>query len=99
MTVLVYAFHFLTFESYSFIKTGQEDQIMGHTDLPLVVENVRKLCAMSSSLLGNVTAANNATRNASSATDPLVMATFSLVDTRCATLGLGLVLTVVGLVL
>lgn len=36
---------------------------MGH-DLPTVVEGVRRICAVSSTLLGNVTEANNATANA-----------------------------------
>ncbi|RXW16854.1 hypothetical protein EST38_g9002 [Candolleomyces aberdarensis] len=47
----------------SFIQTGQEEVIMGH-DLPTVVEGIRRVCAVSSSLLGNVTATNNATANA-----------------------------------
>jgi hypothetical protein len=47
----------------SFIQTGQEDVIMGH-DLPTVVEGVRRICAVSSTLLGNVTEANNAPANA-----------------------------------
>ncbi|KAJ2923640.1 hypothetical protein H1R20_g1874, partial [Candolleomyces eurysporus] len=46
-----------------FIQTGQEEVIMGH-DLPTVVEGLRRVCAVSSSLLGNVTATNNATANA-----------------------------------
>jgi len=46
-----------------FIATGQENVIMGH-DLPSVVEGIRQVCAFSSSLLGNVTATNNATANA-----------------------------------
>jgi hypothetical protein len=36
---------------HSFIQTGQEAVIMGH-DLPAVVEGVRRVCALSSSLLG-----------------------------------------------
>ena len=49
--------------STSFIQTGQENVIMGH-DLPTVVEGVRRICALSSTLLGNVTETNNATANA-----------------------------------
>ncbi|KAF6749749.1 hypothetical protein DFP72DRAFT_912623 [Ephemerocybe angulata] len=46
-----------------FIETGQEDIIMGH-NLPAVVEGIRKVCALASTLLGNVTETNNATANA-----------------------------------
>jgi len=42
-----------------FIRTGQEAVIMGH-DLPAMVEGVREICAVASTLLGNVTDANNA---------------------------------------
>jgi len=40
-----------------FIRTGQDEVIMGH-DLPAVVEGLRQICAISSALLGNVTAQN-----------------------------------------
>lgn len=54
----------------SFIQTGQEAVIMGH-DLPAVVEGVRRVCALSSSLLGNITATNDATANVKSAQELL----------------------------
>ncbi|EAU87790.1 hypothetical protein CC1G_09409 [Coprinopsis cinerea okayama7 len=42
-----------------FLRTGQERVIMGE-DLPSVVEGIRRICAVASTLVGNVTDSNNA---------------------------------------
>ncbi|KIK04545.1 hypothetical protein K443DRAFT_675795 [Laccaria amethystina LaAM-08-1] len=48
-----------------FVKTGQDDVIIC-PDLPAVVSGMRKICAIESTLLGNVTATNNASAHATS---------------------------------
>ncbi|TFK29127.1 hypothetical protein FA15DRAFT_664442 [Coprinopsis marcescibilis] len=45
-----------------FVRTGQDDVIIGN-DLPAAVEGVRQICAISSVLLGNVTAKNEENAN------------------------------------
>ena len=55
----------LFLDGLSFVKTGQDDVIIC-PDLPAVVSGVRKICAIESTLLGNVTATNNASAHATS---------------------------------
>jgi hypothetical protein len=45
-------------KTLSFIRTGQEHVLAGD-DLPSVVQGIRRVCAISSTLLGNVTQSND----------------------------------------
>ncbi|KAF9444893.1 hypothetical protein P691DRAFT_735810 [Macrolepiota fuliginosa MF-IS2] len=53
-----------------FLKTGQEN-VLNTSNLPGVVDGMRKICAVESSLLGNVSATNNETTPGASAPVPL----------------------------
>lgn len=48
----------LPYKICSFIRTGQQD-VLNNTNLPSIVSDIRKICAIQSTLLGNVTNVNS----------------------------------------
>lgn len=47
----------LTYRNFSFVKTGQDD-VIDSNNLPAILEGMRNICGLESTLLGNVSGAN-----------------------------------------
>lgn len=64
---------------YSFIRTNQTD-VLDTPDLPSVLDGMRTICGMSSSILGNVSGANGELTSASSTPTPTAVPSNSAVE-------------------